>query len=293
MDVLTRPNDMQATSRNWRIQGHRIGVVPTMGYLHEGHLSLVRLARERTDRVIVTLFVNPTQFGPAEDFSSYPRNLDRDLDLCRAEGVDIVFAPEPSAMYQPDASVIVNEDRLSRGLCGASRPGHFQGVLTVVAKLFNLTLPDLAVFGEKDAQQLRLIRRMVRDLNFPVELLAGPILREPDGLAMSSRNVRLTPDQRAQATCLYRMLQHARLLVAQGEVTPRNLAHALKKLLAEAPLAELDYLEWVDNETLDPVERIDRPTLLALAVRFGEVRLIDNTVLVPQRVKQGDDRPLA
>lgn len=206
MDVLTAPEEMQSRALTWKRAGTLTGLVPTMGFLHEGHLSLVRIARERSDNLVLSLFVNPTQFGPGEDLDRYPKAVERDLDLCRREGVDVVFLPEAGGMYADDSSVSVGETVLSRGLCGASRPQHFTGVLTVVAKLFNLCQPDLAVFGEKDAQQLRLIRRMVRDLNFPVDIVSGPILREEDGVAMSSRNSNLSPEARAQAPLLRQAL---------------------------------------------------------------------------------------
>jgi pantoate--beta-alanine ligase len=272
---------MQDAALALRAAGRRIGVVPTMGYLHDGHASLIRLARTRADVVIVTLFVNPTQFGPNEDLSRYPRDFERDRALCEAEGADILFAPEPGTVYATDHSVWIDEDRLSRGLCGASRPGHFRGVCTVVAKLFNLTQPHVAVFGEKDAQQLRVIRRMVRDLDIPVEIIAGPTAREPDGLAMSSRNACLSPEERAQAVCLRRALDEATGRLAAGERDAARLRAAMAEVVAGAPLAHADYVEIVDDETLEPVTTIDRPALAALAVFVGRTRLIDNTVLRP------------
>lgn len=270
---------MQQTALALRREGRRIGVVPTMGYLHDGHLSLVKIARHHADVVVLTLFVNPTQFGPNEDLSRYPRDWERDRRLCEEAGVDILFAPENTAMYAPDASVRVVEDRLSRGLCGASRPVHFGGVVTVVSKLFNLTQPDVAVFGEKDAQQVRVIRRLVRDLDFPVEIISGPTVREPDGLAMSSRNVNLTPDERKQALCLRRALDRAEQLHRSGERDTARIRAAMLDVIAAAPLATADYVELVDDETLEPVTATDRPTLVALAVKFTKTRLIDNTVL--------------
>lgn len=259
--------------------GKRVGVVPTMGYLHEGHLSLVKIARHHADLVVLTLFVNPTQFGPNEDLSRYPRDFERDRKLCEEAGVDILFAPETGSMYAADASISLVEMKLSGGLCGAVRPGHFNGVVTVVAKLFNITLPDVAVFGEKDAQQLRIIRRLVRDMNFPVEIISGPTIREPDGLAMSSRNVNLTPEERKQALCLRNALKRAEVLHRSGERDATKIRAAMTEAVAMEPLAKLDYIEIVDDETLEPLEQTDRPTLVALAVKFSKTRLIDNTVL--------------
>lgn len=281
MQILTTPQAMQDAALTLRAAGRRIGVVPTMGFLHEGHASLIRLARARADVVIVTLFVNPAQFGPNEDLSRYPRDFERDRAVCEAEGADILFAPEAGSVYAADASVWVDEDRLSRGLCGASRPGHFRGVCTVVAKLFNLTQPHVAVFGEKDAQQLRILRRMVRDLDIPVEIVAGPTVREPDGLAMSSRNAYLSPEERLQATCLRRALDAASSRLAAGERGAAALRAAMADVIAGAPLARADYIEIVDDETLEPVSAIGRPALAALAVFVGRTRLIDNAVLRP------------
>lgn len=280
MVTIQSPVEMQEWSRARIREGKRIGFVPTMGYLHEGHLSLMRIARQHADVIVVSIFVNPTQFGPREDFTRYPRDLDRDSRQCQGAGVDVIFAPEASSMYPEGYSVYVNEDALSNGLCGASRPGHFRGVMTVVAKLFNTVLPQVAVFGEKDAQQLRVIRRMVRDLNFPVAIVPGPTAREPDGLAMSSRNTFLKPDERRQAVCLSRSLNTAREMVAAGERDANAIIAAVRKEIECAALARIDYIELVDDETLNPVSRIDRPALLALAVYFSATRLIDNTVLV-------------
>ncbi|MEX2608197.1 MAG: pantoate--beta-alanine ligase [Kiritimatiellia bacterium] len=282
MDVITDPIRMQELSLEWKCREGKVALVPTMGCLHEGHLSLVRLACARAERVVLSLFVNPAQFGPQEDLDRYPRSVERDLDLCEKEGVSVVFMPEAGSMYAEDASVSIEEVSLSRGLCGESRPGHFSGVLTVVAKLFLLTQPDLAVFGEKDAQQLRLIRRMVRDLNFPVDIVPGPIVREADGLAMSSRNANLSPEERAQATVLRRSLQAVESAAAKGERDVEVLRSLVIQQLAEAPLGTLDYLSFVDDETLAPVERLgQRPVLAAMAVQFPGARLIDNSQLTP------------
>ncbi len=279
MEVIREPAALQALALDRRARGVRLGLVPTMGFLHEGHASLMRLARRHTDLTLVSLFVNPTQFGPREDLSRYPRDFERDHALCTREGVDVLFAPEASALYPPGYSTYVVEEQLSRGLCGASRPGHFRGVCTVVAKLFHLALPHVAVFGEKDAQQLRVIRRMVRDLDFPVEILAGPTLREPDGLAMSSRNQYLSPDERREALVLRRALDRAEALHAGGEREAGRLRAAMMDILAGAPHAKVDYIELVDDVTLEPVEHLEGAVLVALAVFVGATRLIDNTRL--------------
>ena len=281
MQIVRAASDMQAIALALRAQGRRIGVVPTMGYLHEGHLSLVRLAKRHTDTVVVTLFVNPTQFGPGEDLAAYPRDFERDRDLCASAGADLIFAPEPADIYPPGYSTYVNEEALTGGLCGLSRPGHFRGVCTVVAKLYNICLPHVAVFGEKDAQQLRVLRRMTRDLNFPIEVLPGPIVREPDGLAMSSRNKYLTPDERRECTVLRRSLDLALRRVAEGLRDGPALEREVRDFISASPLARIDYVELVDDETLLPVTALERPAVLALAVHFGRARLLDNVLLKP------------
>ena len=274
--------EMQQTALALRAAGKRIGFVPTMGNLHDGHLSLVRIAKQHSDVVVVSIFVNPTQFGPNEDFAAYPRTFEADRALCEREGVDLVFYPSVPDMYPAGASVSLTENSLSRTLCGAARPGHFDGVCTVVAKLFNLVLPHVAVFGEKDAQQLRVIRRMVRDLRFPVEIVSGPTAREADGLARSSRNQYLTAEQRPQAVCLRRALDEAERRFAAGERGPAALVAAMRAVVARAPAAKIDYVEIVDDETLQPLAGpIARPALAALAVWVGTPRLIDNAVLRP------------
>ena len=262
-----------------------VALVPTMGALHAGHLALIDHARQAAGGdgvVVVSIFVNPLQFGPAEDLSKYPRPLERDLALCQERGVDIVFHPDAAEMYPGGHSVTVNETLLSSGLCGGSRPGHFSGVCTVVAKLFNLARPKAAVFGRKDYQQLAVIRRMVSDLNFPVEIVPADTVREPDGLALSSRNVYLSAEERAQAPALRRALRRAGEKVKAGERDAGQVRATLEKELASAPLARIDYVEIVDAETLQPVSRIDQPTLLALAAFFGRTRLIDNLVVEPR-----------
>lgn len=279
MQIIRTPLEMQKAALALRAEGKRIGLVPTMGALHEGHLSLIRIAHQYADVVVVSLFVNPTQFGPAEDLDSYPRDFERDEQLCRGEDVDILFYPSAGDVYLSGHSVWVDEEKLSRGLCGASRPGHFRGVCTVVAKLFNMALPHVAVFGEKDAQQLRVIRRMARDLGFPVRVIAGPTVREADGLAMSSRNAYLDPQERQQALCLRRALDRAEELYAAGERGTAALRDAMTEIISAQPSARIDYVEVVDDENMGAVDRIERPVLVALAVFIGKTRLIDNTVL--------------
>jgi pantoate--beta-alanine ligase len=272
-----------ASLRRWveaeRSAGRRVALVPTMGALHEGHLSLVRIARQRADSVVVSIFVNPTQFGPGEDFDQYPRDLDSDAGLLAEEGVDVVFAPSAADMYPQGDATRVRVERLTEGLCGRSRPGHFEGVTTVVARLFNAVRPHVAVFGEKDYQQLAAIRRMARDLLFDVEVVGGPTVREADGLAMSSRNAYLAPAARLQATALQDALGEARRRVASGETDARSLLEAVRRRIAKEPLAELDYAELRDADSLESVDRVGRRSVLALAVRFEGARLIDNTVL--------------
>ena len=278
-EVIRAPAEMRARAEDQRRDGRRVCVVPTMGYLHRGHVSLLEAGRRRSDLLIMTLFVNPTQFGPGEDLARYPRDESGDLDKARAAGVDWVFAPVPEAMYPPGYQTTVEVPGLAAPLCGARRPGHFSGVASVVSKLFHLTQPHVAVFGRKDYQQLTLIRRMVRDLDFGIEIVDVPIAREPDGLALSSRNAYLSPDQRAQATCLSRGLRAAEERFAAGERDPAALVAAARAPIEAAPLARIDYLELRDAETLDEIARADRPAVLAMAVFFGQTRLIDNTVL--------------
>lgn len=272
---------MQQRALALKKAGCVMGFVPTMGFLHEGHLSLMRLARARCDVLVASIFVNPTQFGPNEDLDAYPRDFARDESLCEQAGVDLLFYPEAGSMYAPDASVWVDEESLSSVLCGVSRAGHFRGVCTVVAKLFNLVLPDLAVFGEKDAQQLRIIERMVRDLNFPIEIMRGAIVREPDGLAMSSRNKYLSKTERKNALCLRRALDRAVEMCAGGERNAAVLRQAMVGMIEKFHGTEIDYIEVVDDETLAAVELVERAALVALAVKIGATRLIDNDVLRP------------
>lgn len=259
----------------WK-NGTRVGMVPTMGALHEGHLSLVRAARAESDVVVVSIFVNPTQFGPGEDLEQYPRDLGRDRLLCEKAGADLIFCPSPEEMYPDGYSTWVEVEDLTAGLCGRSRQGHFRGVCTVVAKLFNVCQPDQAYFGEKDAQQLAVITRMVRDLNMSVQIVSCPTVREPDGLAMSSRNARLSPEQREQAPALFEALSTARQLVQAGERDAKVLDAAIRSVLRKASLGEIDYVEIADAASLRPMATIAGECLMAVAVRFGDVRLIDN-----------------
>ena len=256
-----------------------VGLVPTMGYLHEGHLSLVRRAREDCDHVIVSIFVNPTQFGPREDLSKYPRDLERDLGLLAPLGVDLVWMPTAEIMYPPGYQTWVEVEAITRPLEGAMRPGHFRGVTTVVAKLFNAVQPHNAYFGQKDAQQAAVIRQMARDLSYPIEIVVCPILREPDGLAMSSRNVYLDPEQRKAAAVLSRSLHAAQEMYEHGERDAENLRATMKEVLASEPLAQVQYVSCADYDTLEELESVTGKVLLSLAVFVGKTRLIDNLVL--------------
>jgi pantoate--beta-alanine ligase len=267
-------------SETERRQDHRIAFVPTMGALHEAHLSLVRAAKTRADRVVVSIFVNPTQFAPAEDFTSYPRNFGRDRSLLEAEAVDVLFHPAVEDIYPPGSQTRVEVEELGKYLCGAQRPGHFQGVATVVTKLFNVVRPHVAVFGEKDYQQLQIIKRLVRDLLLNVEIVGHPIVRETDGVAMSSRNEYLSAEERKAAVCLSRSLGRAECLVRHGETSAKTITEAVAADLANEPLAMVEYITMSDVETLEEVEQIHGSAVLALAVRIGKTRLIDNRVLV-------------
>jgi len=258
----------------------RLGVVPTMGALHAGHLSLVEAARAENDAVLVTIFVNPTQFAANEDLAAYPRDLPRDLDMLRGLGVDFVFTPTPDLIYPPGYQTYINVEQVSQGLEGARRPGHFRGVATVVAKLFNLTQPTVAYFGQKDAQQVAVIRQMVRDLNFPLEIAVCPTMREADGLAMSSRNVYLNPEQRQAASILYRALQNAGMAYDAGERDPENFRQTIRDTLSAEPLASPDYVSIADARTLQELTQpIDVPLLASLTVGFGKTHLLDNFIL--------------
>jgi pantoate--beta-alanine ligase len=279
--VVTSVASLREAVTAARSKGLTICLVPTMGALHRGHLSLVELARRTPQAfVVVSIFVNPIQFGPHEDLERYPRPLQRDLDLCAQAGVDLVFHPDVAVMYPPGFVTQVEVKGLQDGLCGASRPGHFRGVATVVLKLFLQVQPDHAYFGQKDAQQVRIIQQMVRDLNVPVEVCVAPIVREPDGVALSSRNQYLEPDQRRQATVLYMALNEARTRIEAGERSAAVLHQGLVQRIASAPGAVLDYAAIVDANTLEPIENLTGPALIALAVKFGATRLIDN-LLIP------------
>lgn len=264
---------------SWRKEGLTVGLVPTMGYFHEGHQTLMREAKKENDRVVVTLFVNPTQFGPKEDFSRYPRDAARDREMAEAAGADVIFAPTVEEMYPEGFQTWVDLGELTQGLCGTSRPGHFRGVATVVTKLFMIVGPDRAYFGEKDAQQLRVIRRMVRDLNMPLIIRPVPIVREADGLAMSSRNVYLSLEERQAALVLSKSLFLAKELMQAGQRDVGIIRGKMLALIRGQSLAVIDYLEFVDDETLKAVECIERPVLIALAVKIGKTRLIDNMVI--------------
>lgn len=290
MQLVRSVEELRALSEEARAAGRRVALVPTMGALHDGHLALVALARRRADLVIVSIFVNPTQFGPSEDLASYPRTLDADLARCREAGVDAVFAPAAAELYPDGAQTFVEVAELAKPLCGASRPHFFRGVATVVAKLLAAARPHLAVFGEKDFQQLQVVRRLARDLLLDVEIVGAPIVREPDGLAMSSRNVYLDAAMRAEALALVRALDAAEAAALAGERSAAVLLEQVRKEIGRAPHAQLDYAELLDPETLAERAAIEGPALLALAVRFpspraasGEVRLIDNRVLLRQR----------
>ncbi|MGE3803873.1 MAG: pantoate--beta-alanine ligase [Gemmataceae bacterium] len=279
MRVVKTIDEVREQVREARAAGQRIGLVPTMGALHAGHLSLIRAARAGTDFVVVSIFVNPTQFSPCEDLDRYPRPLERDLELCAAEGAKLVFVPEAATMYPPGACTFVEVHGLQDGLCGVSRPTHFRGVATIVLKLFNIVLPDVAYFGQKDAQQARIIEQLVHDLDVPVEVQVCPIVREPDGLALSSRNQYLDPSQRQHALALSRSLQEARRVIEAGERAGDKVRQLLRTRIEATPGAVLDYAEVVDADTLRPVDKLGGRVLIALAVKFGATRLIDNAIL--------------
>ncbi len=279
MKICKTIEEMRGASRAARHAGKCLGFVPTMGALHEGHLSLVRAAESRCDAVAVSIFVNPLQFGLNEDLAKYPRTLERDQALLEKEGVDILFAPAVEEMYPAGAVTYVTVEGLSEKLCGKSRPGHFRGVTTVVAKLFHIVEPDFAFFGQKDAAQAAIIRRMVQDQNFPVEIVVCPIVREADGLAMSSRNAYLDPKERQTALVLHRSLMEVRSCFEKGERNPGNLIEAGKQVFAAEPAVRLDYFEIVDPDTLDPVAEVENPSLVSVAAFVGKTRLIDNIVL--------------
>ncbi|HEY8542109.1 MAG TPA: pantoate--beta-alanine ligase [Pseudothermotoga sp.] len=278
MQIIRTVSDMKNLAEKLRKE-KTIGFVPTMGYLHQGHLSLVKRSKAENDITVVSIFVNPTQFGPNEDYTSYPRDLKRDLSMIEKEGVDFVFVPEVEEMYPKGYSTYVNEESLSKYLCGKSRPGHFRGVCTVVTKLFNIVKPHRAYFGQKDAQQFRIIRRMVRDLNMDVEVIECPIVREPDGLAMSSRNVYLSTQEREQAVALNKSLKMAESLYRSGEKNASRIIEKILDYLSSFDKLKVDYVEIVDEESLEPVSQINKKVIVALAVWVGKARLIDNIIL--------------
>ncbi|WP_022855291.1 pantoate--beta-alanine ligase [Thermodesulfobacterium thermophilum] len=279
VEVIKTIPEMKAKVKELKIQGYKVGFVPTMGYLHEGHLSLVRKAKSLADKVVVSIFVNPLQFGPREDFREYPRDLERDISLLEKEEVDVVFVPSEEEMYPSDYQTYVEVVNLTDKLCGAFRPGHFKGVTTVVLKLFNIIQPDVAVFGEKDYQQLLVIKQMVKDLNLDIEIVGSPTVREPDGLAMSSRNIYLSPKERESALSLNRALELAEKLVKEGEKNPEKIKKTLFEFLRMHPYLIVQYIEIVDPETLDPVEVIEKPVVCAIAAYVGKARLIDNRLI--------------
>jgi pantoate--beta-alanine ligase len=281
MNIIRTIHEMRSASRVARDAGKGLGLVPTMGALHEGHLSLVRAAKAQCDAVAASIFVNPLQFGPKEDFAKYPRTFERDCELLEKEGVDFLFAPAAEEMFPQRAITYVTVGGVSDKLCGRSRPGHFRGVTTVVSKLFHIVEPDVAFFGQKDAAQAAIIRRMVRDLDFPIEIVVGPIVREPDGLAMSSRNAYLDPQQRKAALVLFRALTEVRNRFDQGERNAGKLIAAGKQEFAKEPAVRLDYLEIVDPETLEPRLSVSDRSLVAVAGVVGATRLIDNIMLPP------------
>lgn len=279
MEIFRKVSDMQSFAAQSAREGKKIALVPTMGFLHEGHLSLIDIACRNADVVVVSIFVNPTQFGPTEDLDKYPRDFQRDKDLCEARGASAIFAPEPSEMYFPDSSIWVNEEVLSKKLCGKSRPIHFRGVCTVVSKLFNIVRPDIAIFGQKDAQQALIIRRMVRDLNYPIEIIVAPLIREADGLAMSSRNKYLSETEKKDALSLSRSLAMAKEIIsAEGLAICAKVKDAIRAEITTHN-GDIDYIECLDSSTLEEPDDKTTELLIALAVKFGTTRLIDNILI--------------
>lgn len=278
MKIVHSVKEVRDIVKQWRKQGLSVGFVPTMGYLHDGHGSLVEMASKENHKVVVSIFVNPIQFGPKEDFSSYPRDLERDGKIVEAAGGDLIFNPSNEEMYLGDFSTYVDMNGITEGLCGAKRPGHFRGVCTVVTKLFNIVLPDKAYFGEKDAQQLAVIKRMVRDLDIPVEIVPCPIVREIDGLAMSSRNTYLNTEERKAALVLSRSLNSTKEALYKGERSAEKIKAIINEILTSEPLARIDYVNVVDSLSLTEVATIDKSVLVAIAVFIGKTRLIDNFI---------------
>ena len=276
MIIVNTVDRVRLQVKQWKEQGLTVGFVPTMGYLHEGHDSLIPRAAEENDRVVVSIFVNPIQFGPKEDLASYPRDLERDSKVCDRAGANLIFHPENEEMYFDDFSTFVDMNGLTKELCGKSRPIHFRGVCTVVNKLFNIVAPHRAYFGEKDAQQLAVIKRMVRDLNIDIEIVGCPIIREEDGLAKSSRNTYLSDEERKAATILNKSLTNAKELMLSGERNANNVIKLIQDTLDTEPLAKADYIQVVDSLSIEPVENMERSVLVAIAVYIGKTRLIDN-----------------
>ncbi|UZW13585.1 pantoate--beta-alanine ligase [Clostridium pasteurianum] len=276
MEFVQTIQETKNIIKEWEKSGFTIGLVPTMGFLHEGHESLIKKAASENDKVVVSIFVNPIQFGPTEDLDTYPRNLDRDKKVCENAGANLIFNPAPEEMYFDNAVTSVTVGELTNGLCGSKRPIHFQGVCTVVSKLFNIVTPDKAYFGEKDAQQLAVIKRMVRDLNFDIDIIGCPIVREEDGLAKSSRNTYLSDSERKAALVLNESLKLAKKALENGEVHASKLTHVISEKINSEPLAKIDYIEIVDSIDLKPVCKISSSILVAIAVYIGKTRLIDN-----------------
>jgi len=278
MKTVTTITEFRNIAAQWKKDGNSIGFVPTMGYLHEGHGSLISRASEN-DKVVVSIFVNPMQFGKNEDLGSYPRDFEKDCELCESLGTDLVFHPEPSELYTPEFHSFVDMSMLTENLCGASRPGHFRGVCTVVNKLFNIVKPDRAYFGEKDAQQLAVIKRMVQDLNIDVEIIGCPIVRDPDGLAKSSRNTYLSHDERKAALILSKAVNYAETMVAHGETDSKTVTSTMTEIILGEPLARIDYVKAVSSLTMEDTDIIAPQTLIAIAVFIGKTRLIDNLIV--------------
>jgi pantoate--beta-alanine ligase len=279
MEVARTIQSIRKLVKAARAKGKTIGFVPTMGALHIGHVSLIEAAVQQTDFVVVSIFVNPTQFGPTEDFEEYPRPFDDDLEICRKKGVDVVFAPAPKEIYPGENLTWVNVEKLTEPLCGQFRPGHFRGVTTVCAKLFNIVTPDVAFFGQKDAQQAIVIKRMVTDLNMPLEIVICPTIREPDGLAVSSRNQYLTRQQRKDATLIYKSIQKCREMIEAGVTESREIISWMREILNQIPSAQIEYISIVDAETLESIDQVAGKVLVAVAVKIGSTRLIDNILV--------------
>ena len=279
MKIAEKIQEVREQVKEWHKEGFTVGLVPTMGYLHEGHKSLIERACKENDRVVVSVFVNPIQFGPTEDLESYPRDLEKDSALCESVGANLIFHPTPEEMYPNGFCSFVDMDVLTKELCGLSRPTHFRGVCTVVSKLFNIVKPDRAYFCEKDAQQLAVIKRMVLDLNMDIKIIGCPIVRESDGLAKSSRNTYLNPEERKAALILSKSIKAGKILFEQGETDAKKLTDAMKDIISSEPLARIDYVKTVDLLTMQQIDKLDRPFLTAIAVYIGKTRLIDNFIV--------------